>query len=114
MKLLVIIWSIVEFLSGIRSKGLFEDYGDRIEITKSDFRLWVWKVSETTVIVQKINITGYSVGFSKSWLFWNCIVGQLYAPGSPDEEMVFNEYSYPELKVKLEETFAKESTGVIK
>ena len=64
--------------------------------------------SETTIIVQKIEITGYSVGFTKSWIFWNCIVGQLYAPGCPDDLLVFNETSYPELKIKFQEVFAKE------
>ena len=108
VKLLVIIASIFEFFMGIRRKGLFEDYGDRIEITKSNFLIWIWKVSETTITVQKINVTGYSVGFTKSWIYWNCIVGQLYAPGCPDDAMVFNKTSYPELKIKFEDVFAKE------
>ena len=102
MRLLTMIWAIFEFLLGIRKKGEFREYTDRIEITTSNYKLWFFKGSETTMIVKRERIAGCSVGFSRQWLFFKVIVGQVFAAGIPESsELVFKGIKYDELSSKL-------------
>ena len=105
-RLLVTIWAIAEFFFGIRRKGDLAEYEGHLEITLTNYILWFWQTNQTTTIVQKRNISGYSVGYTKQWIFWRCVVGRLYATGGVvEDEMVFQKITYPDLKEKFQEMF---------
>jgi hypothetical protein len=108
VKLFVLIGAVFEFFSGIRRKGTLNEYENRIEINRQNYFIWFWNTSATTTIIQKQNIIGYTVGFTKTWIFWNCVVGQLHVGGSAaDDEMVFKGVSFAEMENKFRDMFER-------
>ena len=103
VRLTMIFVGIVQFICGFRIKGKLTEYVERVEITTTSYFIWFIKAGESTLIMKKDKITGYSVGFSRQWLFFKVVVAQLFASGLPEgDEMVLKGISFDHLKEKLQ------------
>ena len=103
VRLIMFFVAILQFLIGVRKTGKLTEYEERVEITTTSYFIWFIRGGESTLVVKKDKITGYSVGFSRQWLFFKVVVAQLFASGLPEgDEMVLKGISFDHLKEKLQ------------
>ena len=92
---------IFEFLAGIRRKGRFVEYQDKIKVTITITRWWFFKGDEKVLILNKKKISAASSAYSKR-IFGTTVEIVLYVAGFTEPESYAIKDKYDTVAEKVE------------
>ena len=102
IKLLNVLISIIEFLSGTRRSGVMSEENDCFVIDTKTKTLWFFLKSEDVMKIAKSRISGIKVSTVKTWFFFRSTVVEVYASGVTDQVAYEVTVGYKEIKDKAE------------
>ena len=102
IKLLNVLISILEFLSGTRRSGVLSEENDCLVIDTKTKTLWFFLQSEDVMKIAKSRISGIKVSTVKTWFFFRSTVVEVYASGVTDQVAYEVKVGYKEIKDKAE------------
>jgi len=102
IKLLNVLISIIEFLSGTRRSGVMSEENDCLVIDTKTKILWFFLKSEDVMKIAKSRISGIKVSTVKTWFFFRSTVVEVYASGVTDQVAYEVTIGYKEIKDKAE------------
>jgi hypothetical protein len=102
IKLLNVLISIIEFLSGTRRSGVMSEENDCLVIDTKTKTLWFFLKSEDVMKIAKSRISGIKVSTVKTWFFFRSTVVEVYASGVTDQVAYEVTVGYKEIKDKAE------------
>lgn len=102
IKLLNVLISILEFLSGTRRSGVLSEENDCLVIDTKTKTLWFFLKSEDVMKIAKSRISGIKVSTVKTWFFFRSTVVEVYASGVTDQVAYEVTVGYKEIKDKAE------------
>ena len=100
IKLLNVLISILEFLSGTRRSGVLSEENDCLVIDTKTKTLWFFLKSEDVMKIAKSRISGIKVSTVKTWFFFRSTVVEVYASGVTDQVAYEGTVGYKEIKDK--------------
>jgi len=102
IKILNIIFAIVEFISGTRRSGTMSEQNDCLVVDTKTKVFWFFLKSEDVLKISKGRISGIKVSTAKSWFIFRSTVVQIYASGVGEQVAYEVKISYKEIKEKAE------------
>mgnify|MGYP001162346990 FL=1 len=102
VKIMNIIISIIEFISGTRRSGIMSEEDGCIVVDTKTKVFWVFLKSEDVLKISKSRITGVKVSTVKNWFIFRSTVAEIYASGVTDQVAYEVKVSYKEIKEKAE------------
>ena len=102
IKLLNVLTSTIEFLSGTRRSGVMSEENDCLVIDTKTKILWFFLKSEDVMKIAKSRISGIKVSTVKTWFFFRSTVVEVYASGVTDQVAYEVTIGYKEIKDKAE------------
>ena len=102
IKIINILMSILEFLTGTRRSGVMSEENDCLVIDTKTKTLWFFLKSEDVLKIAKNRISGIKVSTVKTWFFFRSTVVEVYASGVTDQVAYEVKVGYNEIKDKAE------------
>jgi hypothetical protein len=102
IKIINILMSILEFLTGTRRSGVMSEENDCLVIDTKTKTLWFFLKSEDVLKIAKNRISGIKVSTVKAWFFFRSTVVEVYASGVTDQVAYEVKVGYNEIKDKAE------------
>jgi len=101
VKIINFFTKIILWLSGIRKKGVFVEYEDKIKITLTTTRWWFFKGDEDILVLNKKKISAASTAYSKRF-FGKTVQITLFVAGFTDAQSYAVKDSYETVQTKIE------------
>jgi hypothetical protein len=101
IKILNFFTRILEFLSGIKRKGIFVEYEDKILVTATVTRWWFFKGDEQTLVLNKKKISAASSSYSKR-IFGTTVEIVLFVAGFTEPQSYAIKDDYKKVQEKVE------------
>ena len=101
VKILNFFTRIILWLAGVRKKGIFVEYEDKIKITLTTTRWWFFKGDEDILVLNKKKLSAASTAYSKR-IFGKTVQITLFVAGFPDAQSYAVKDSYEKVQEKIE------------
>ena len=101
VKIINFFTNIILWLCGIRKKGVFVEYEDKIKITLTTTRWWFFKGDEDILVLNKKKISAASTAYSKRF-FGKTVQITLFVAGFTDAQSYAVKDSYETVQTKIE------------
>ncbi len=102
VKIVNILISILELLTGTRRSGFLSEEQDCLVVDTKMKVFWFFLKSEDVLKIAKQRISGIKVSTEKSWFIFRSTVVTVYASGVSDQVAYEVKVSYREIKEKAE------------
>ena len=101
VKIINFFTKIILWLSGIRKKGVFIEYEDKIKIILTTTRWWFFKGDEDILVLNKKKISAASTAYSKRF-FGKTVQINLFVAGFTEAQSYDVKDSYETVQTKIE------------
>lgn len=101
VKIINFFTKIILWLSGIRKKGIFIEYEDKIKIILTTTRWWFFKGDEDILVLNKKKISAASTAYSKRF-FGKTVQITLFVAGFTEAQSYAVKDSYETVQTKIE------------
>ena len=101
IRIIVMLFAIVEFLTGVRRIGVLKEQGETLELKTTKKVFWFFTRAESTLVIAKSRISAVETSYEKNFIFFKTLVLSVHAAGlNADNQFAIKDKKYGEVMTK--------------